>query len=437
MDYIEKNKILYKHQYGFRKGHSTIHPIIQFLNKIADANNNANPELTMGIFIDLKKAFDTISHDILVNKLKQYGIRGITNTWIQDYLTNRSQFVSFGETTSSTQTITCGIPQGSILGPLLFLLYINDVSNALQITTLSFADDTTLLVTDQNVTYLYKRASTELNLLNDWLGANKLALNTDKTKYMIFCPKHRKYINSNLKLSINNITLSQVGDNKKEKTIKFLGLHIDEHITWKHHISQINTKLSKTLFAINKAKNTLPKTALKALYNALIQPVINYGILAWGSAINNTNNKTLLMQKRAIRTINNMPYNSHTEPLFKKNEILKISEVYKLEIVKFMINYEQNKLPNSFANLFPHNNEIHTARTTRQANHIHVKLTTNQFVSNLPKFKIPLYWNTTVDKIDLTKSKHLLQSTIKHNMLNSYLEIVNCTNTYCRQCYPN
>jgi hypothetical protein len=102
MDYIEKNKILYKHQYGFRKGHSTIHPIIQFLNKIADANNNANPELTMGIFIDLKKAFDTISHDILVNKLKQYGIRGITNTWIQDYLTNRSQFVSFGETTSST-----------------------------------------------------------------------------------------------------------------------------------------------------------------------------------------------------------------------------------------------------------------------------------------------------------------------------------------------
>jgi hypothetical protein len=132
-----------------------------------------------------------------------------------------------------------------------------------------------------------------------------------------------------------------------------------------------------------------------------------------------------------------MPYNSHTEPLFKKNEILKISEVYKLEIVKFMINYEQNKLPNSFANLFPHNNEIHTASTTRQANHIHVKLTTNQFVSNLPKFKIPLYWNTTVDKIDLTKSKHLLQSTIKHTMLNSYLEIVNCTNTYCRQCYPN
>ena len=178
IDYIERNEILYKHQYGFRKGHSSIHPIIQFLNKVADVNNKLNPELTMGIYIDLRKAFDTISHNILVNKLNKYGIRGIANKWIQNYLTNRTQFVNYADTKSSTENITCGIPQGSILGPLLFLLYINDIANALTITTYSFADDTTLLISDTDIKSLYARANIQLNLLNEWLGSNKLDLNT-------------------------------------------------------------------------------------------------------------------------------------------------------------------------------------------------------------------------------------------------------------------
>ena len=315
-------------------------------------------------------------------------------------------------------------------------MYINDIANALTITTYSFADDTTLLISDTDIKSLNARANIQLNLLNEWLGSNKLALNTEKTNYMIFCPKHRKCINNNLELKLNGITLMRIGDDKETNTIKFLGLLIDEHITWKPHIAQINSKISKTLFALNKTKNTLPRKTRKIIYTSLIQPILTYGILAWGSSVNNANNKILYMQKRAIRSINNMPYNGHTDPLFKKDKILKISELYKLEVLKFMIKYEKHMLPDSFNHLFTHNFEIHPARITRQANHIYVNRTTNKFVSNLPKFKIPLLWNIWIDKIDLSLSIHTLQKTIKREMLETYSESVNCTNNYCRQCYP-
>ena len=153
MSFIERNNILYKHQYGFRKKHTTTHPILHLLNHIADCTNKPHPELTMAIFIDLKKAFDTISHDILVQKLYKYGIRDMANNWIKNYLTDIKQYVLYGETSSHTEMITYGVPQGSILGPLLFLLYINDLENALKGHVLSFADDTTIYISDVNKIY--------------------------------------------------------------------------------------------------------------------------------------------------------------------------------------------------------------------------------------------------------------------------------------------
>jgi retron-type reverse transcriptase len=145
MSFLVSKNILYKHQYGFRSKHSTIHPILHFLNHCADANNKPQSEFTLAVLCDLSKAFDVIDHKILLHKLEAYGIRGIPNKWIENYLSNRQQYVQFENSKSSCQPINCGVPQGSILGPLLYLIYVNDIKNSCTSNILSFADDTTIL----------------------------------------------------------------------------------------------------------------------------------------------------------------------------------------------------------------------------------------------------------------------------------------------------
>ena len=436
MSFIDRNDILNKHQYGFRKNHTTTHPILHLLNHIADCTNKPNPELTMAIFIDLKKAFDTISHDILLNKLYKYGIRGVANDWIKNYLTDRKQYVLYDKTESKTQLITYGVPQGSILGPLLFLLYINDLSNALNGNVLSFADDTTIYISDINIVTLYQKANSTVKMLKDWLDVNKLFLNIDKTKYMILGPPKRKYNNDNLHIQIEGKNILQVGNNQTETSIKFLGIHLDENITWKKHMQYINNKITNTLFVMNKVKHLIPRHSLETVYYALIQPYITYGILAWGHRINNDNNQILLKQKRAMRIIYKLPYNSHTDPLFKKSKILKAKDLYIQQALIFMINYEKKNLPDSFTNMFKHNRDLHPDITTRQSNHITTIRPRNNFIASLPKSILPRLWNSWTGLIDLTKSNNTLKRFIKHKQIEQYTEFVYCDNAFCKQCHP-
>ena len=167
--FIDKYNIIYEHQYGFRKKHSTIHPILH---------------ITLGLFLYLSKAFDTISHPILLHKLNYYGIRGVCNDWFRSYLTNRKQCTETYSKSSSYASMTCGVPQGS----LLFLIYINDIQNCTSLDLLSFADDTTVYSSHSNITQLFNNMNKELNELTDWFYANKLSLNVNKTKYTIFTP---------------------------------------------------------------------------------------------------------------------------------------------------------------------------------------------------------------------------------------------------------
>ena len=267
----------------------------------------------------------------------------MANKWFENYLKNRKQYLEIYETQSDLLDIKCGIPQGSILGPILFLIYINDIGNSNKLNFLSFADDTTVYLSGQNYTHLIRDFKHWIKqYIYIWLCANRLSLNVNKTKYIIFnyTHSHNSYATN---LHINNIPLTQVGTNFQEQTIQFLGIYIDEKLSWKRNISQICSKMARSIFFINKVKNILPTSALKILYYALVHCHIIYGIMVWGGA--QTINKICILQKRAIRTICKHKYRDHTEPLFKKENILKINDVFKLHVNLFMYDYRQNHLP--------------------------------------------------------------------------------------------
>jgi retron-type reverse transcriptase len=210
--FIGKNKILSRHQYGFHKNRSTELAIIEFVDKITNAIDQG--KFTIGVFLDLSKAFDTINHKILIKKLEHYGIRGIVNSWFENYLSNRKQIVKFEGTQSEEMKIKSGVPQGSILGPLLFLLYINDIQHCNQLVSIIlFADDTSILCSDTSLKKLNETMQIEMDKITNWLNVNNLSVNTAKTKLILFRSTNKRQ-KQNITISMTNKNLKQVKSTK-------------------------------------------------------------------------------------------------------------------------------------------------------------------------------------------------------------------------------
>ena len=337
---------------------------MHLINHCAEANSESSSH-TLAVFCDLSKAFDVINHDMLLRKLHNVGIRGIANDWFKSYLTNRKQYVFFKNSSSTLLPVTCGVPQGSILGPLLYLLYVNDIKNACSNSILSFADDTTLFLSDHDIDTLFASANRDINKLHEWFCANRLLLNPKKTKYIVIKPKQKSCNFIPHSLCIAGFPLQRIGSDTNEKYTQFLGIGIDDSLSWKHHIARVNQKVSRALFSIKQLKHIIPYSCLKNLYHALIQPHLSYGISLWGNANRSLLHHTIILQKRAIRTIHNAHYNSHTEPLFKKSKILKFDDLYTFSTLSFMRDYKHDDLPLSFRTMFAHNHDLPHARVTR------------------------------------------------------------------------
>ena len=208
--YLIKNNILFHNQYGFRKNVSTSHALIHLYDKISEAIDKK--EITIGVFIDLSKAFDTVNHEILLKKLQYYGIRGVALNWFEDYLSDRQQFVNYNGHLSSFRQVKCGVPQGSVLGPLLFLIYVNDICNVLTSSSLDiilFADDTSIFFSCNDLNTLSFTLNNELNKLSDWFSANKLSVNIKKSKYIVFRPRQIRQ-SINIKINLCNQELVRV-----------------------------------------------------------------------------------------------------------------------------------------------------------------------------------------------------------------------------------
>ena len=212
--------------------------------------------------------------------------------------------------------------------------------------------------------------------------------------------------------------IRKIGSHSHEQSTKFLGLVIDEHLTWKNHLAHVNKKISGALFStpgIKQAKNILPKASLRTLYFALIEPHLSYGILAWGNANKKTLHKTEMLQKRAIITINNAKYRSHTDPL------LKLSDMYTLQATLFMYDYTNNRLPSSFSHIFPLNREIQESRLTRQSNLFYITRGVSKFSGSLPNYNLPRIWNEWTPKIPEYTSRTHFKNNINKSFTASYL----------------
>jgi uncharacterized protein YlbG (UPF0298 family) len=251
ISFMNRNSILYKYQFGFREGHSTNMALLVLAEQILSAIDNG--EFVVGVFLDFKKAFDTVNHNIVLNKLYKYGIRGIAHSWIKDYLLNRQQYVSFNYVESSKQNIVCGVPQGSILGPLLFLLYVNDIANISDdIIPIIFADDTNIFMRGRSIENTIQCLNDELSKIVVWLNANKLSLNVSKTHYMVFRSKNRK-IEINKDLKINDTLIDLV------TSTKFIGVILDSTLKWEQHIQVVKSKIAKELASFVRQENYLQR----------------------------------------------------------------------------------------------------------------------------------------------------------------------------------
>ena len=338
--------------------------LIEFTNKISKVFENG--ELLLGVFLDLSKAFDCIDHCILFKKLEYYGIRGVTRDWFESYLSNRNQYTFIDNFKSDELPMRVGVPQGSVLGPLLFLIFINDLQFvSSRLFSILFADDTNLFISGNNADEINSAINIEMNKVYIWFNANKLVLNLDKTCYMIFKPKNKHICDDSVKLFIGNNEIHRVN------STKFLGVLIDDNLTWKEHVNDICQKVSRTVGVMNRLKHIIPRKILLTLYNTMILPYISYCNIIWGNCAIYLLNRVLMLQKRAVRIINNDEPLTHTDPLFKKFRILKVCDINELQVAVFMYSYFNDLLPQTFNNCFIVNRAIHS-HGTRICQNIHV-----------------------------------------------------------------
>ena len=237
MIFLMRIQSMYTYQFGFREKHSTQQAITSLDEKITESWDTG--DIVIGVFLDLEKAFDTVSHDILLKKMYAYGIRGNAFQLLKSYLTGRTQYVIYDGVQSATLPIKCGVPQGSILGPVLFICSMNDIGNISDfLYTILYADDTSVLLNGNNYSNLIKLLNSELENLSIWLKSNKLTLNVQKTYYMVF---HRSRIKTDTHavITMDNVCL------QRTDSFKYLGVIINHKLNWTQHVDYVKRKNSK------------------------------------------------------------------------------------------------------------------------------------------------------------------------------------------------
>lgn len=370
--FLTSKGLIYEKQFGFRKGHSTTHAINYSVNHVL--NELRNKKHVLGIFIDLSKAFDTLAHDRLLRKLDQYGIRGSVLSLIKSYLSYRSQYVSVLDETSETMPVLFGVPQGSVLGPLLFLVYINDLCNVTEGGELVlFADDSNVFVAADSKKAAYEAANALLDKIYQYMASNLLHINSKKCCFIDFGPhKPPDEVTDDLQLCINNKAITRVNQTK------FLGVIIDEHLSWQPHIDSLNRKLKSACGRIYRIISSLPERLHKDIYYTLFESHLSYAISVWGGVSKSRLEPLFRTQKKCLRIMfgdvdafkdkfntcaRSRPYPDQklgrdfymrepSKPIFNKTEILTVHNVYRQRCVMETYKVVKYRMPITVYTLF-------------------------------------------------------------------------------------
>lgn len=323
--FSQKHDLISEFQFGFRKGRSTETALLVQKDTILD--NFENKLLTLGIYLDFSKAFDRVNHSILLQKLERYGFRGLSNKLIHSYLQGRYQYTELSQHASRLRRIECGVPQGSILGPILFLFYINDIiAIDRRCKFIIYADDCTVFFSGKDLAEILANANEFCFKLHDWCKKNSLTLNETKTKCILFrAPGMTVSVPDTVVLGPYTVSI--------EKSVKTLGVIFSQHMSWNDHVKKLQSKLSRTVGIINRNRHFLPATIKKQLYYALFNSSMTYCMLVWGNTTAANMHKITVLQKRAVRIIENVHFLEHTAPLFQKNKIIKAKDMYDYKLI--------------------------------------------------------------------------------------------------------
>ena len=385
INFLQKHSVLYEGQYGFRKQRSTSDAILDLTGNILEGFNKKM--YTVALFLDMTKAFDTIDHNKLFRKLEMYGFRGTTLNWLKSYLTDRNLKVIFKGILSKKYPVTFGTPQGSVLGPLLYIILANDLPKCLKFcSSIMFADDTTIFISGSNLKSLYKKMNADLKRLSQWFDYNSLSLNIEKSNYVIFKCKN-KITDYHEKIEVGGKEV------KRASNVKFLGVYIDEHLDWNIHIKNLLLKMTMGLYSINMTKNLLPYFSKRLLYLSNIESHLTYGISAWGPMLSSANLKKLkVQQNKAVRALLNISKRSRILPAYKKANVMTLEDLIETSLVKISYRFVNDTLPYRIVNLFElpvHMYETRNGNTLRTPHHT-IQIYNKSFLGRAPHLWLQL-----------------------------------------------
>ena len=408
LNHLETNHLLAHNQFAYRHGKGTDLANVQFIKDVI--NSFDENMFTISVFLDLTKAFDCVSHSILLDQIKYYGISDSLHSWITSYLKNRKQYVYFNGSKSSETCPNIGVPQGSILGPLLFLIYINDINHALISGKLSlFADDANFYKSSKDYIQLIRTVNSNLKLLSKWFRANKLSLNYIKTEAMMFS---RKIIYFPIPpVIIDNIPIPY------SYYFKFLGLILDYKVNWKRHIQYVRSKLSSACGIMYQLRNNITLSIAKTMYYGIAYPYLNYCNTTWSSANISHFQSLFSTQKRLLRLIMKRGRMTESNVLFSQLKFLKLNHIFEMNVLIFVF----KSINNLIESPIQFNVRLAGPYNLRRREQLQVPNHTSKQAERFIDIKGAKLWNNTPENICNSRTIATFKRNLKKYYLESYL----------------